>query len=584
MALLLLCPEGFAQNGIVPTYTTSFDTFPPSSWRQANGGSATSGPPTFGSSAWTAEEFAHNFNSGGGAVNVLISGANTRDWLVTPEFDLSAGNYEMDFRTAITAVDNQGKAVMGSDDLIAIVYTEDAGNTWSILKTIDMNSANSNVEIFNSIDLSGITGTNVTFAILADTGSIDDNAPYDFHLDDFEIDAAQDCSTPALIVVDDLNTTTATFTFQTTNENATGNYEFAITNPFDGDPTIATPLRRGFFPGATGAGTVTKVIGEGTGPDAPLAPNTDYDIYFREECTAGTFSAWSERINFKTLCNTVAATFPTDADFINHVPDPCWREATKGNPSIGADDFGESEWRGGRAYTNRDGNPRPSNTIRLHRAEVNDWLISGVYDVNTSASDVLSVEVAVTPYLTTGVSPANQTAQMGSDDEVSLWYRDRSAGTTGPWILLEKWDSSNSPAATGQRSFIDLSNVTGNVEFAFYATDGDIDDVGVDIDFHIGLFFVDAVASTDYLQISNFSLYPNPVGIEGIINLEMNQQFTESTSVQIFDLNGKQLRSYEVEAGRSDLRIDDIEALSSGLYLLSIQNSTVNETIKFVKN
>ncbi len=576
-----------AQNcaGIIPTYAENFDTFPPTCWQEATGGSATSGPPTFGSSAWTVEEFAHDLSTGGGAVNILMSGSGTRDWLVTPEFDLSGGGYEMNFDSAVTAVDNEGVGVIGSDDFFALVFTPDGGTTWSILYTIDASTDVSNTRDGNTIDLSGITSSTVTFAILADTGSVDDMQPYDFHLDDFVIETSSDCSPTDDITIDDVGSTWVSVHFETTNNGATGNYQFALTTPFLGEPSATrTPLRMDTFSGPTNAGLVFFTIGNGTGMNASLDPETDYDLYIREECTPGNFTPWSPRSPLTTTCNTIQDTFPVDINFVNHTPGDCWREAGDGTVAAGPTRFGESFWRGGRAYTDREGRVQPSNAVRLNKAENEEWLISGVYDVNSSASNVLSVEVAVTTWDGTGVATPNQTASMGVDDEVRLLYRDMSGSTPGAWQELRTWNASNTPPSTGQREFVDLSNITGLVEFAFFATDGDIDDAGIDYDFHTGLFFVDSVASINEVEQSAITLFPNPVGNNGELTIQIPGAFSSKSIINVIDSNGRVIRTTSIEAGSNSKTIRGLENLSDGVYLLTLENESTQETFRFVKN
>ncbi|HNQ67416.1 MAG TPA: choice-of-anchor J domain-containing protein [Bacteroidales bacterium] len=59
-----------------------------------------------------------------------------------------------------------------------------------------------------------------------------------------------------------------------------------------------------------------------------LTTNTDYEVYVQSNCVGGTFSDWSESIEFSTLCDPIT-TFPWTEDFLTvtapALPD-CWSE------------------------------------------------------------------------------------------------------------------------------------------------------------------------------------------------------------------------------------------------------------------
>ncbi|MGB3590266.1 MAG: T9SS type A sorting domain-containing protein [Nonlabens sp.] len=584
-ALLLLLPIGMvlAQNCTpqTPAFVEEFDTFPPVCWQFGSAGSINSSAAST-SSLWVEEEFAHNFLSGGGSIDVLVTDSSPYQWIISPEFNLSAGGYEIDFDMAITAVDNEGVAQMDPDDAIYVAYSNDVGTSWNVLKTITQSNNIPNTREVITVDATSIVDSSVFIAIVTDAGSAASATDYEVHIDNFEIQTRRQCSEPSGVFIDEIFTDHVSVVFETTNVNATGNYEFALNTPGTGAPTGGTPvIRRGFESGLVQAGINTIIIGDGINGDAPLPPGTVYDLFLREECTPGVFSDWSVALTFRTLCDTVNDTFPLDVSFLSHTPDDCWRDAGRGNPIDGATGLGESQWRGGRGFTTSNGGVDVSNVVRLNAAENREWLISGVYDVTDSASDVLSVTVAVTAYRPTGISVTSEVATMGSDDVVQLVYREFSA-TPGPWQVLETWNINNSPAVTGATSFIDLSSISGLVEFAFYATDGDVDDAGVDLDFHVSQFFVARTASNpDTMNQPLARLYPNPV--ENRATLQLNTGFDNSMTIAITDINGRTLNNIPYETTGNTIELSQVEQLSSGLYFIKISSANATQTIKFIK-
>ena len=87
---------------------------------------------------------------------------------------------------------------------------------------------------------------------------------------------------------------------------------------------------------------------------------------------------------------------------------------------------------------------------------------------------------------------------------------------------------------------------------------------------------VDVALDNNSLDIVDLKVYPNPTS--DVLNIDYK---TVITKVSIFDINGRQVGSYELNATTNSISVD---ALSSGTYLLKIQTEA-NETsiVKFVK-
>jgi hypothetical protein len=74
-----------------------------------------------------------------------------------------------------------------------------------------------------------------------------------------------------------------------------------------------------------------------------------------------------------------------------------------------------------------------------------------------------------------------------------------------------------------------------------------------------------------------FSIWPNPT--ERYLNLEFEQ--IQSAMIQIKDLNGKVIILENMAINSSYLL--DISSLSSGMYLLEVENDLQKSIVRFIK-
>ena len=184
-------------------------------------------------------------------------------------------------------------------------------------------------------------------------------------------------------------------------------------------------------------------------------------------------------------------------------PNSCWSEAGNGLPSVGPTGT-TSDWREYRSYTRTDGSTTSSNAINLYQNNDKEWLLSQHIDP-TINSLKLVIEVAVTNYKSSGLSSPTETDNMGPDDEVQLLIT-RDNGVT--WDNITTWNSSNQPLVTGTTFEFDMSSETTDLQFAFWATDGSIDNIQ-DYDFHVGEFRIEDIPCTDVTVNNSY------VGCEG---------------------------------------------------------------------
>ncbi|MFT7385946.1 MAG: hypothetical protein ACI82E_000701, partial [Nonlabens sp.] len=332
------------------------------------------------------------------------------------------------------------------------------------------------------------------------------------------------------------------------------------------------------------AGTAWEVVAVPAGDPAPVAgtsnattnpytiasltANTSYDVYVRADCS----TSFVGPISLTTSC-AIVTTYPYTTDFNNNAPNACWDEAGSGEIVGGPMTIGSSDWRSNRSYEDFAGTVIPSNAINLYSNNDREWLLSEQYDMTGTSNDVLSIEVAVTNWNSVNVPDV-----MGSDDQVDLLIT-TDAGMT--WTSLITWTAANQPAVDGTREFIDLSSYTGTVQFAFFASDGAVNDPE-DYDFHVGMFIIDGTAGNEDVFESTLSLYPNPVNGD-VVTISMDQRGAPSVEVVVFNTLGQQVMTRSFDQVNHTINIDNISSLSKGMYFVKLSSGTQQATLKFIK-
>ncbi|TYC17949.1 T9SS type A sorting domain-containing protein [Bizionia gelidisalsuginis] len=302
-----------------------------------------------------------------------------------------------------------------------------------------------------------------------------------------------------------------------------------------------------------------------------LVSSNDYEFYVQADC-GGTdgVSEWVGPFAFSTTCEAITV-FPSTTDFTNNPPTVCWSEAGSGEVVDGPSGT-SSDWRGNRAYEDGDGNTVNSNAINLYFNTDREWLISPVYDLSASTDQMLKVNVAVTNYSSSS-TPTTVGDTMGSDDEVQLLMTIDNGAT---WTNLTTWNVGNQPSVNGTEFLADLAAVSGNVQFALWASDGTVND-SEDYDFHVGEFEItDSTLSTSSFNTeNNFSYYPNPVentlSLKGIKNIQ---------NIAVLNMLGQEVLRVAPNAINSEV---DMSNLQSGAYFVKVTIENATKTIKIIK-
>jgi hypothetical protein len=228
-------------------------------------------------------------------------------------------------------------------------------------------------------------------------------------------------------------------------------------------------------------------------PISGLSPITSYDFYVQAICGAGDTSYWSGPFTFTTPC---AALVPSQLeDFSNGFPpNACWDQAGDGDPGTGPSGIGTSSW-------TQDGFGNVGTTgavkVNLYTLGKQEWILSPQYDFSNGGPFQIEFDF--------GVFTWNQSnpGQLGSDDRVEVLIS-RDGGTT--WNGLNNFNNNYITGPNGNHEIIALPNDTGIVQFAFWASEGTVDDPE-DNDVMIDNFAVNPIPSCPQPQyISSFDV------------------------------------------------------------------------------
>ncbi|QTY27520.1 T9SS type A sorting domain-containing protein [Flavobacterium sp. CS20] len=119
-------------------------------------------------------------------------------------------------------------------------------------------------------------------------------------------------------------------------------------------------------------------------------------------------------------------------------------------------------------------------------------------------------------------------------------------------------------------------NINGDwiltVNDMFSGDGGSIDSFGVELCYEETL-------SVDDNVISDFKIFPNPN--QGQVNISLNQSLSQDLNLEVFDLNGRSLKTFEVNPSVNQFRID-LSDLSSGIYFVSLKTQNSKAVKKLI--
>ncbi|EMQ94212.1 hypothetical protein D778_00927 [Xanthomarina gelatinilytica] len=340
----------------------------------------------------------------------------------------------------------------GDIDELRVYYKSSAGGTWTQIG-IDYTAEQT---AWTEVKLILPNPSNDYYIAFEGTS----NWARGLNLDDVLVDEGPTCLPPSAITATTVTATTA---------------DLEWTAGASGETAWNLEWKAGadFTPG-NGEADGTDAVTDGT-PDynaINLTPNTTYYVHYQADCGGGDTSAWAGAFVFTTEC--VAYTPDYTADMSTNAPD-CWKEADNGDPTTGPTELGSGLW-----YASNH-NGTPSNAINIWSDYKSDWLISPIIDLSSAAPSELKVYVALTEGGTSGSG-----ADLGSDDEVALLMTTDGGAT---WTTMQSWTQGNVPTDVGEEITYDLTAQTGQVQFAFWGSEGTVDD-SEDVYFHVSTFVV----------------------------------------------------------------------------------------------
>ncbi|MDG4716183.1 fibronectin type III domain-containing protein, partial [Winogradskyella marincola] len=463
-----------------PDYLEQFDTIIPDCWDEADSGDATTGPGDFGAGAWGNDGFLNDGFTGAYKINLWQ--ANKSDWILSPQFDLTGGPFQVEFDFGIMQFGSSTNAgTLGSDDTVQLLITNDGGTTWTPLVTYDNTSTVPATGAHPVVTLEAYAGQTVQFGILGSEGTVDDTEDNDVFVDNFRVRNIPTCPEPTDLSVANITADGAELSW-TENGSAV---EYNIEIVESGTPPTGTPT-------ATDVGNPYSVSG--------LNPVTSYDFYVQAICGTSDLSSWTGPISFETLCDVFVPDYLQQFDTI--IPD-CWDEADSGDATTGPGDLGAGAWAA-------DGFLNDGFTgaykINLWQASKSDWILSPQFDL-TGGPFQVEFDFGIMQF-----GSSTNAGTLGSDDTVQLLITNDGGAT---WTTLLTYDNTSAVPATGAHPVVTLEAYVGQtVQFGILASEGSVDDTE-DNDVFVDNFRVRGIPTcpepTD-LTSNNLSLTSTEVG------------------------------------------------------------------------
>ena len=457
---------------VLPTYQQNFNgSWLPDCWSDASGGNATSGPSNMGSSDWDYNYYLNDWWTGTFSAYINLYSTGAQEWLISPEFDLSGGNYQLEYNFAITEYGYNTAEDMGSDDTVQVLITNDNGVTWDVLQTWTQGSNYSNTGSHQTLFLNAYSGDTVQIAFRATDGSVDDSEDYDVFIDDFEINTMPSCPTVSNIQEYGLSTTETYLTW------TLGYMETQWQVQYD---------TNGF---TLGNGT-SFLASNDTVQITGLTSQTSYDFYVRGICGVGDTSSWAGPYTVNTPCGLFVPNYLEDFNSSSDWLPNCWVGAEGGSPSTGPTSYTNSGWYQ-ENYINSSSNSSAA-TMNLYYTGSQYWLLSPQFDLS-GGNFQLEFDFAITEY-------AYSTSEdMGSDDTVQVLVSNDFGST---WDVLETWVDGSSYSNTGSHQAYLLNTYAGDtVQFAIWGSEGSTDD-SEDYEVFIDNFEVNSVNDDDLSAIA----------------------------------------------------------------------------------
>lgn len=260
---------------VIPPYLQTYATIPPNCWGVADDGDPTTGPQAIGTSAWVTDGFANIGTTGAYKINLWLAAKS--DWLLSPEFDLTGGPFQVELDLAIMQFGSSVNAgTLGSDDEVQLLITSDGGTTWAPLLTWDNTSAVPAGGEHYVYNLTPYSGMIVQFGIWASEGTVDDTSDNDVSVDNFEVRAIPSCPEPTAVTANNFPPDGAEVSWTENGTATSWNIEYGPAGYIPGTGTLVSGVTSNPYNGITG-----------------LMMDTSYDFYVQADCGGGDLSEWT---------------------------------------------------------------------------------------------------------------------------------------------------------------------------------------------------------------------------------------------------------------------------------------------------
>ena len=94
------------------------------------------------------------------------------------------------------------------------------------------------------------------------------------------------------------------------------------------------------------------------------------------------------------------------------------------------------------------------------------------------------------------------------------------------------------------------------------------------------LLFQDPNGVTGVENNAFVNVFPNPAN--NIINIAFDVQSTETLSLSLYDLSGKQVLNKQTSISGFDKETVDVSTLPSGIYFLNLRSESIQQTQKII--
>ena len=379
-------------------------------WAEKSGATA-----SVNGSVWRQSDVSQTllFNSTTATINLY---ADTRkEWIISPTFKpLSSSS--LTYKVAVTNWQNVDPDVMGSDDSVHVMVSNNCGQSWVKLKSYSK-SDNLGITLLNqSVSLEAYQGQEIKIAFFATDGTVDDIEDYDFHIDNIRVGDVSNIIDLGVLSIEGSGlcglATLNRFKVSVANTGLGTAQTYSVSYRYNGGPISVTNVTTALPAGDT---TVIEV------PTPDLVPNQPYFFKF-----------WSKNGNDLNFTNdTLRLTLQRDSIFTTNVDFtgfngnnlatlyPGWTEATKNGTNIV-----NASWRAG------DVDGQIAARIALTGTNKSDWILSP------------GVKIMPNSFLTLKAAHLNSVLSakgvFGDDDSVSVLITTNCGAVWKPFITFSK--------------------------------------------------------------------------------------------------------------------------------------------------